>query len=283
MSEVSSGRPPSSGATSPNAPSSGALEDGSAREADPSVRVVTRDRVEAAVRDALLTGQFVPGHAVTLRGLAGQLGVSPMPVREAIRGLSAANALDVLPNGRIRVPTMTRQRFDELLHARVLLEPHLAMLALPNLVELADDLTRIDDAIDISLVTGDVTTYMRRNHEFHFRIYRASASQIILPLVEHVWLQFAPFMRTAYGRVGTSALEDQHKEAIAAIRENEPEKLRVAIERDILDGMGLIGHSVLEDPPAATAFPDGDGKTGAITTLQPQAGSRSERSTRSRD
>ncbi len=261
MSESASGRPPSPGSTSPNAPSSGVRDDGRTKAADPAGRVVTRDRVEAAVRDALLTGQFVPGHAVTLRGLASQLDVSLMPVREAIRGLSAANALDVLPNGRIRVPTMTRQRFDELLHARVLLEPHLAMLALPNLVDLTDDLTRIDDAIDVSLVTGDVSTYMRRNHEFHFRIYRASASQIILPLVEHVWLQFAPFMRTAYGRVGTSALEDQHKEAIAAIRENDAEKLRVAIERDILDGMGLIGHSVLEEPPVAPAARSAGGQT----------------------
>ncbi|PTW62421.1 GntR family transcriptional regulator [Breoghania corrubedonensis] len=218
-------------------------------EPDLPTRVVTRDRVVAAVEDALLTGQFVPGHAVTLRGLAAQLGVSPMPVREAIRVLSSANALDVMPNGRIRVPTMTRRRFDELLHARVLLEPHLAALALPNLNAAAGELARIDDAIDESLVSGDVIAYMRRNHEFHFRIYRAAGSEIILPLVEHVWLQFAPFMRTVYGRVGTSVLEDQHKEAIAAIRLGDAEGLRQAIERDILDGMGLIGHSVLDAPP----------------------------------
>ncbi len=255
-------------ARSSDAPASNAAEAAPAKGAEPSARVVTRDRVEAAVRDALLTGQFVPGHAVTLRGLAGQLGVSPMPVREAIRGLSAANALDVLPNGRIRVPTMTRQRFDELLHARVLLEPHLAMLALPKLRDQADDLARIDDAIDVSLVTGDVAAYMRRNHEFHFRIYRAAGSQIILPLVEHVWLQFAPFMRTAYGRVGTSALEDRHKEAIAAIRENDAEQLRVAIERDILDGMGLIGHSVLDKPPVATAQPEAGRKVRSASATQ---------------
>ena len=231
---------------------------------DLPARVVTRDRVIAAVEDALLTGQFVPGHAVTLRGLAAQLGVSPMPVREAIRVLSSANALDVMANGRIRVPTMTRRRFDELLHARVLLEPHLAALALPNLKGQEAELARIDDAIDESLVTGDVIAYMRRNHEFHFRIYRAAGSEIILPLVEHVWLQFAPFMRTVYGRVGTSVVEDRHKEAIEAIKHADAEGLRLAIERDILDGMGLIGHSVLDGPPPQAI------RRGKQATKQPQ-------------
>lgn len=209
-------------------------------------RTVVRDLVEASVREALLTGRFIPGNHVTLRGLAAELGVSPMPVREAVRALAAAHALDMQPNGRIRVPTMTRQRFDELLHARLLLEPHIATLALDFLDKSdADELTRIDDAIDESLSTGDVEGYMRLNHEFHFRIYGASRSQVVLPLVENVWLQFAPFMRTVYGRVGTSVVEDMHKEAISAILRGDREALSQAIECDIKDGMGIIGHSVL--------------------------------------
>ncbi|AXS39313.1 GntR family transcriptional regulator [Breoghania sp. L-A4] len=215
-------------------------------------RAVTRDRVESSVREALLTGRFIPGNPVTLRGLAAELGVSPMPVREAVRALAAAHALDMQPNGRIRVPRMTAQRFDELLHARILLEPHVAALALDALDKAAAaDLTQIDDAIDESLRTGDVESYMRLNHAFHFRIYRAAGSEVVLPLVETVWLQFAPFMRTVYGRVGTFVVQDMHKEAIAAIRRNDREGLRHAIECDIRDGMGIIGHSVLGKPDDA--------------------------------
>ncbi len=214
-------------------------------------RIVARDRVEASVREALLTGRFIPGNPVTLRGLAADLGVSPMPVREAVRALAAAHALDMQPNGRIRVPTMTRQRFDELLHARLLLEPHIAVLALDFLDKSgAEDLIRIDDAIDESLNTGDVEGYMRLNHEFHFRIYGAARSQVVLPLVENVWLQFAPFMRTVYGRVGTSVVEDMHKEAIFAIQRGDRDALSHAIGRDIKDGMGIIGHSVLGEAAA---------------------------------
>lgn len=200
-----------------------------------------RGSVERAVREALLTGRFVPGRAVTLRGLAQELGVSPMPVREAVRALSAGNALEIRPNGRIQVPTMTRPRLEEILKARLLLEPELAGLAGSGLSRAdAADLEAIDDRIDESLDGGDAETYMRLNHAFHFRIYTAAGSQVFLPLVETLWLQFAPFMRTVYGRVGTSALVDHHKEAIDAIRCRDVRALQDAIAADIRCGMDLL-------------------------------------------
>ncbi len=200
-----------------------------------------RDRVESAVREALLTGQFVPGRAVTLRGLASDLGVSPMPVREAVRSLSAGHALEVRPNGRIQVPTMTEERLAEILKARLLLEPELAEMAASHLADLdADALAALDDRVDESLIGGDAETYMRYNHAFHFHIYRASRSEVLLPLVENLWLQFAPFMRTVYGRVGTAALDDHHKEAVQAVRDGDARALRAAVAADIRCGMELL-------------------------------------------
>jgi len=211
-------------------------------------RGATRDKVDTAVRTGLLTGRFVPGKPVTIRGLAAEIGVSPMPVREVLQRLAAENALEVKPNGRVQVPDMTPERFDEVLKARLLLEPELAELALPYLSrDAARELKSIDDDIDACLHTGDAESYMRLNHAFHFRIYRASRSKVLLPLIDSLWLQFAPFMRTVYGRVGTAILEDRHKEAIRAIELNDKQALRAAIEADILDGMGFLGREILSD------------------------------------
>jgi len=206
----------------------------------------TRLQVEHAVRSALLTGRFIPGKAVTLRGLAEELGVSPMPVREVIQRLAAENALQIRPNGRVQVPEMTASRFNEILKARLLLEPELAEMALANLEE-ADGarLAELDDAIDASLGTGDAEAYMRLNHAFHFAIYGAAKSEILLPLTESLWLQFAPYMRTVYGRVGTASLVDWHKEAIKAIRAHDATAIREAIAADIHDGMGILGRKGL--------------------------------------
>lgn len=225
-----------------------ALQSGPAKNAAgpaPS-RGATREQVDAAVRAGLLTGRFIPGKAVTIRGLAAELGVSPMPVREVLQRLAAENALEVKPNGRVQVPDMTPARFDEVLKARLLLEPELAVQALPRLNGSdAKELRAIDDDIDQRLVSGDAEAYMRLNHAFHFRIYRASGSRVLLPLIDSLWLQFAPFMRTVYGRVGTASLEDRHKEAIRAIELGDREGLRAAIAADISDGMGLLGKEIL--------------------------------------
>ncbi|WP_428528301.1 GntR family transcriptional regulator [Roseibium sp.] len=199
------------------------------------------------MRSGLLTGRFIPGKAVTLRGLAAELGVSPMPVREVLQRLAAENALEVKPNGRIQVPDMTPERFDEVLMARLLLEPELSVRAMPHLSsgDIAE-LRRIDDDIDVRLSSGDAEAYMRLNHAFHFHIYRASGSRVLLPLIDSLWLQFAPFMRTVYGRVGTVNLIDQHKAAIRAIEVQDANKLREAITADIADGMGLLGREILQ-------------------------------------
>ena len=219
------------------------LPDGSAPR---SGRGATRDQVDRAIRTALLTGRFIPGKAVTLRGLAQELGVSPMPVREVLQRLAAENALIVRPNGRVQVPEMTAPRFDEILKARLLLEPELAEMALPHLTRRdAKTLEEIDLEIDASIGTGDAEAYMRLNHLFHFRIYSSSPSEILLPLAESLWLQFAPFMRTVYGRVGTVNLIDWHKEAIRAICDQDAAALRTAVASDIKEGMGMLGRDGL--------------------------------------
>jgi DNA-binding GntR family transcriptional regulator len=210
----------------------------------PAPRRSVRDEVEQSLRAGLLSGRFVPGHSVTLRGLAQELGVSPMPVREAVRALSAGNALEIRSNGRIQVPQMTPQRLSEILTARLLLEPELALVAAENLdASDAAELRKIDDRVDESLSGGDAETYMRENFAFHFHIYRAAGSQVLMPLVESLWLQFAPFMRTVYGRVGTAALDDHHKEAIDAVRGRDAGALRDAIAADIRCGMELLDRS----------------------------------------
>lgn len=208
------------------------------------------DQVYARLRHALVTGRFVPGRAVTLRGLAEELGVSSMPVREALRRLSAERALDVSLTRRVQVPTMSRERFDELMTARQLLEGEAAgrALAFVDKARLAE-MRGADASIDRALASGDVEGYMDGNHRFHFLLYTAGPSQVLVPLIETLWLQFGPFMRSVYGRVGTASLVDQHERAMDAIARGDEAGLRAAIVADIRDGMTLIGTALL-DPPA---------------------------------
>jgi DNA-binding GntR family transcriptional regulator len=201
------------------------------------------DAVYAELRWRLITGKIVPGIGLSTRGLAQELGVSPMPVREALGRLAAEGAVEIRSKKRITVPGMTEERFDDLLRCRLLLEPEAARLALPAIDgETFRKLKAIDDRLDATLSNGDVNGYMEANFRFHFTIYQAPGRSILNQLIETLWLQFGPYMRVVYGRFGTRNLQDQHEVALAAIQAGDAEGLVKAISADIADGMGLIGR-----------------------------------------
>lgn len=210
------------------------------------VGLTTHEEVYRRLREQILYGGIKPGSAITLRGLADELGVSPMPVREAVRRLIAERALLLQDNRRVLVPPMTRDTFDQILFARRALEPELAARALSKLTK-ADiaAIHAVDQSIDLAMRAGDTEGYMRANHQFHFAIYRKSEAWTILALVESIWLQFGPFMRMAYGRIGTSTIEDHHEFALAAMMNGDATGLRSAIDADIGQGMGFIGEAIL--------------------------------------
>jgi DNA-binding GntR family transcriptional regulator len=214
-------------------------------------RELQHARVYRELREAIVTGRFVPGRPVTLRGVAEELGVSPMPVREALRQLVAERALEMFDNRRVAVPAMSPSRFAELCLARALLEPELATLALPRVTKAdVEAMQALDAAIDRALARGDTGAYMRQNYAFHFRLYRASGSSVLLPLVESLWLQVGPFLRMVVGRLGTGYVVDRHQAAVRAIRARDEAALRDAIRADILDGQEIIGRDILTPRPS---------------------------------
>ncbi|MEZ5931179.1 MAG: GntR family transcriptional regulator [Alphaproteobacteria bacterium] len=205
-----------------------------------------QEQVYQRLRRSIMIGEVRPGVALTIRGLAEALDVSPTPVREALRRLSAERALAVLDNRRVMVPEMTVQRFEELLALRVTLETHAAERALPYISDsLVSMLVSIDGLIDTALDNDDYEEVIVTNQAFHIRLYEANPHQQALPMVESLWLQFGPFLRLAALNLKEHYRFDRHKEAIEALRRRDPLALRVAIEADIRDGIGHIGRDGL--------------------------------------
>ena len=212
--------------------------------------------IYAELRQRLVTGRMTPGHELSTRSLAQELGVSQTPVRDALSRLAAEGALEIRAKRRVRVPAMTAERFDDLLRCRLLLEPEAAALALPfidsaRLAKLRD----ADGAIDAAIAAGDDDAYMTNNHAFHFTLYRAQTGATMTQLIETLWLQFGPFMRLVYTRLPTRIVNDRHQEAIAAIQAKDAAALRAAIAADITEGMQLVGKNGLA-PGASVAKRD---------------------------
>lgn len=217
-----------------------------ATSADPETGSV-HDQVYAALRDALITGRIPPGRGVSLRRLAADLGVSAMPVRDAVRRLVAERALTINPaNKRLSVPLLTSARLEQLAQARLWIEPELAARAAP----LADAgliraLRDADHAVDHALQVGDVDAYLVANHAFHFRLYERAGAEVLLSLAASLWLQTGPFMRVVFDRVGAAGIVvDYHAEAVQALTAGDAEAARRAVAADISVGMDAMATAM---------------------------------------
>ncbi|NKJ43414.1 MULTISPECIES: GntR family transcriptional regulator [unclassified Novosphingobium] len=200
-----------------------------------------REQVYEDLRYRLITGKIAPGVGISTRGLAQQMGVSQMPVRDALSRIAAEGAVDIRSKRAVMVPKMTLERFDEIMRLRTLLEPVAAVAALPHIdAERLRDIRAADEATDAALGEGDVNAYMESNFRFHSLIYGAAPMPLANRMIESLWMQFGPFMRVVYGRYGTAAMVDHHQAAAKAIAKGDAQGLHDAIAGDIGDCADLM-------------------------------------------
>jgi len=214
------------------------------RKADESLK----QRVYRTLRARVMSGAVAPGLPITINGVAEDLKVSAMPVREALHRLVADGALEYLDNRRVRVPEMTLSKFEEIISARTALETLAAVRALPHIdAARLERLQAIDAEIDQAYRGDDLLRSTELNFLFHRTLYEPGATGVLLSLMESVWLRLGPFMRLATAKLEDSYRIDRHAEAMAAIRNNDPSALSRAIEADIQDGVGHLGRHFLKE------------------------------------
>jgi DNA-binding GntR family transcriptional regulator len=195
-----------------------------------------QERLYQRIREGLLAGRFQPGERLKIRDLAAQWGTSPMPVRAALQRLVAEGALEGEPQRSVRVPLMTRERYQNIFQVRLGLEGLAVELATPHLTpadmaELRDCVQRMDLAIE----QRQVQDYLEANSRFHLHLYGACGNPVLLRSIESLWLQIGPFFNRLFTGADLSLrLNDFHEEAFAAIEAGDAKAARKAMEQDLI-------------------------------------------------
>ena len=159
-------------------------------------RLTLQEQVYQALRNSLMVGSVTPGQQLTVRELAAQMGTSPMPVREAMRRLIAERALELLPNGTVRVRLMSDAERAESREIRTLLEG-MAVARAASRIEPAEvaEGRRLNASMRQAIAEGRVDDYILDNQRFHFLCYRAARSETLFEIIESLWVQNGPFLR----------------------------------------------------------------------------------------
>lgn len=199
------------------------------------------ERVYRALRGQIMGGELEPGTSLTLRKIAADHAVSMTPAREAVRRLASEGALQFSSTGRVTTPLLNNDRLEELASLRALLEPELASRALPRAhPALIERLRSINGTIDQMVAKHDDAGYVRSNQEFHRTLYLRAQAPATLMLVESIWLQASPTMRSLYARLHRPEATDNHRKIIAALKAGDEPGLRLAIRADVTSGMRLL-------------------------------------------
>ena len=215
--------------------------------------LTTQEYVYLRLRYSIMIGAIPPGTNLTMRGLAEAMGLSPTPIREAVRRLSSEHAVEIKQNRRMAIPNMTMGRFEELVALRVSLESHAAERALPYVSDIiVDKMSSIDQCMDQAIKEDNMEKLTILNQEFHRTLYTVNPNQIVMPTIESIWLQLGPFQRQVIKRLKEFYKIDRHKEIIASLHSRDAAALMVATESDIREGVARSGRQLLTEIAAGS-------------------------------
>jgi len=216
--------------------------------------IMIHDQVYVSLRRAIMSGHFNPGDQLSARGLAKDFGISQMPVRDALNRLTSDRAIERTGDRRYCIPNLDAEYVADLRNARVINEGAAAALAASKITKKAlQEINRaqelIEEAAEHSLTIkelgqDDVSEYVFLNKQFHFAIYKAAESPVLLSIIETLWLRYAPgialYLHISF--TGSSkpklarmnkAHHSSHKRIIRALKAGDAEKSRAMMVEDI--------------------------------------------------
>ncbi|MGQ1838703.1 GntR family transcriptional regulator [Kocuria turfanensis] len=183
------------------------------------------------IKQQILTQEFAPGYRLKLAGIAAELGMSVVPVREAIRQLEAEGLVTFERNVGAHVSMVDDTHYRHSMQALAILEGATTALAAGHLT--ADDLRRARETntrIVESLDSFDPHTLTALNREFHSILFAPCPNPRMSELVTAEWARLGNLRDSTFSFVPHRAQESarEHENILRLIETGAPP---VQIER----------------------------------------------------
>lgn len=197
------------------------------------------ERVTGELRALLIAGRLAPGEKLSLRRVAEALGVSMMPVREAVSRLAADKALEVLPGRAVRVPVLTLAQFRELTRIRLVVEGFAAEEAAKAITDAQIAAVARHEAAFLAAAKDppDPAAAVAANRDLHFALYEAAGMPSLIEMISRLWLKVGPIlnldMRHEPRRLDGGSAVVAHAQLLDALRRRDPAAARQALVEDI--------------------------------------------------
>ncbi|MFE9533505.1 GntR family transcriptional regulator [Streptomyces sp. NPDC006691] len=176
-----------------------------------------RERVYEALLELITTRALRPGQHLVESELAGHLGVSRQPVREALQRLNTEGWVDLRPAQGAFVHEPTEEEADQLLSVRTLLEAEAARLAAAN--SGSAGITALEQLCakgEQAVADDDVDLAVATNAEFHAKVMELAGNVVLAELAGQVDRRVRWYYTPVARRRGKQSWIE-HRDLIAAI------------------------------------------------------------------
>jgi DNA-binding GntR family transcriptional regulator len=225
----------------------------------PVRRVESRSVVEQVaheIRRSIISGSLAPGQEFALREIAGHLGVSFIPVREALRILENEGLVTTRPGRSAVVSPVNSEDLRAIYQLRRNLEPEIAsrscLLLTPSLL---DGLK--SQAAEFGGLDAGIDEIYEAHQNLHLALLAPAASHWDVRILTILWRAAERYIRIGFGKLDPQPQEhhrraDAHLELLEAFQGRDPGVVRQAVLEHLKrnEELALRALAQIESPPA---------------------------------
>ncbi len=195
-------------------------------------------RIYEQMRDMILRAEIAPGEKLPPTQLSQMFGVSPTPVREALRLLEQANLVEITPHrGAIVRPILSAKQVDDLYTVRLALEQLAVRLAiLDSSASHWDNLQQAVANYVAALEKDDFESALMWDMRFHSLLIQASGNEILRDTFSRLENQIQVLRRLDRGLLRRQQSLKDHQMILEAVKRRDYSAAAQALTEHILTG-----------------------------------------------
>ncbi|OMP65981.1 GntR family transcriptional regulator [Domibacillus epiphyticus] len=196
-------------------------------------------KVTKVIREAILNGEIAPGEKLVQEELANSLGVSRMPVREALRKLEIEGLIKIEPHRGAVVKTLNIEDIEEIYNLRAQLEKIAVEQSVEKIEE--EEIRKLELLVNEMEDTKEAEKFVEANITFHNLLMSNCAWKRLLFFIETLWNGFpqqTPHLLLDH----TKKSNQEHKEILEAVKKKD-----AALAGDLVaKHISRTGHELVE-------------------------------------
>lgn len=207
-------------------------------------------QVSDHLREAILNGEYKPGQWLRQIHIAEELGVSQMPVREALKELASEGLVEHIPYRGVRVIQFSIEDIQDLYAHRSFLEGRAAgITAVTIQPDELDILFQLQEQMRQQMAPEALNAYRQLNRDFHQRIYRASQRAYLIRTLDQLWSAFPTMLWGNFRETAVTPLPQrdthdliEHEAILRALQEQD----RTAAQNLVEQHIQAAGQHIIE-------------------------------------